>query len=322
MQTNGPPSLTASVDAYARRLWVYFGLLGAAILGALLWDRVMVTIPAGHHGVMYRRFGQGTLTERPFEEGLYVIAPWNKLTAYETRLQARTVTLKVLSAEGLELSISVVLRFRPYIESLGHLHQDIGPDYFDRLILPEVHEHVRKVLGTRPVQDISVGNRKILEELAHLSVLGRLRRDRRADAQAVPYVLLEEMRTLDIVRPQRVLDAISEKLRQEQLALEYQHRLAREQEEAQRKRVEAAGIRDYNRIAGSVQPGLLRWRSVDAALELARSNNTKVVVFGGPSSGTPLMLNMGSGSEDGRSPPSLPKPGAAGEAAARDRKSP
>lgn len=323
MQTNGAPPFPVGADVYTRRLWVYLSLLIVAILCGLLWDRILVTIPAGHYGVMYRRFGQGTVTDQPFGEGLYVIAPWNKLTAYETRLQARTVTLKVPSSEGLELSVSLVLRYRPFIESLGHLHRDIGPEYFERLILPEVHEHVRKVLGTRRAQDISVGDRQLLEELAHLPVLGRLHRERRKDAPpASPYVLLEELRTLDIVRPQHVVDAISEKLRQEQLALEYQHRLQREQEEAQRKRVEATGIRDYNRIAGPIQPDLLRWRSIDAALELARSNNSKVVVLGGQL-GTPLMLNVDSGA-DSNPPPNVrgpaPHKSPAGETAAGEKR--
>ena len=104
-----------------------------------------------------------------------------------------------------------------------------------------------------------------------------------------------------------VADSVNEKQRQEQLSLEYKHRLQREQQEADRKRTEAAGIRDYNLIAGQINPEVLRWRNVEATLEIARanveatrelakSNNSKVVVLGGGQGTMPMMLNLGEGS--------------------------
>lgn len=262
----------------------------------MLWSRIFVTVPAGHRGVMFYRFGSGTLTERSFGEGLYIIAPWNKLTVYETRLQSRTLLLKVPSEEGLEMAVSVSLRYRPSVESLGYLHQDIGPDYFDRLLLPEVHSHLRKILGKRKAQDIYTGAREVLEELSQLPVLGRLRREKsdggppQEPHSGAPYLLLEELRVLDIVRPQAVADAVNEKQRQEQLSLEYKHRLQREAQESERKRVEAAGIRDFKSISGA---DILRWRGIDATFELARSSNAKVVVLGNNQGALPMMLNLG-----------------------------
>lgn len=299
MQSVTSPTSPAPVLATQRALWAYVGLLASALLLGVLWQRMVRTIPAGHHGVMFYRLGIGTSTERAWDEGLYIIAPWNQLTAYETRLQTRSVSFKVPSEEGMEMNISVSLRFRPHAESLGHLHKDIGPDYFDRLILPEVHGHLRKVLGKRKAQAIYTGAHDILEEIAHVPLIGRLRwstnQPGRSDQEvpAPPYVLLEELRVLDIVRPSLVADAVNEKQRQEQLSLEYKHRLQREEQEAERKRIEATGIHDYNHIVGSLNSDVLKWRNLETTLELARSNNTKVVVLGSGQGAPPMMLNLG-----------------------------
>lgn len=77
--------------------------------------------------------------------------------------------------------------------------------------------------------------------------------------------------------------------------LEYRYKLEREQQEAERKRTEAGGIRDYNSIIGELSPDVLRWRDLDATSELARSSNAKVLVLGGSGGSTPLMFNVGDG---------------------------
>lgn len=315
--------IRATIASEERRLWSIVALLGLALVAGALWKRIFITVPAGHHGVMFYRFGAGTVTTQIWGEGLYVIAPWNKLTPYETRLQARTVHLAVPSLEGLEMGVSVSLRYRPYVDSLGYLHQDLGPDYFERLILPELHIHLRRIFGRRGAQEIYTGDQELFTEVARMPLLSRLPRRAESGAEpgpspsAQPYILLEELRILDIERPKVVADAVSEKQRQEQLSLEYKHRLQREQQEAERKRTEAAGIRDYNRIAGQINPEVLRWRNVEATLEIARANveatrelakstNAKVVVLGGGQGAMPMMLNLGDGSV-----PREPSPAAA-----------
>ena len=110
--------------------------------------------------------------------------------------------------------------------------------------------------------------------------------------------------------------------------MEYKHRLQREQQESERKRTEAAGIRDYNQIAGQINPEVLRWRNVEATLEIARANveatrelakstNAKVVVLGGGQGAMPMMLNLGEGSV-----PREPGPAATGAAAAQSSPAP
>jgi hypothetical protein len=87
--------------------------------------------------------------------------------------------------------------------------------------------------------------------------------------------------------------AIQNKIEQKHIAEAYIFRLQREKREAERKRIEAQGIRDYNRtVAQSLTPEVLRWKGIQATLELSRSSNAKVVVVG--SSGTEGLPLIGS----------------------------
>lgn len=259
------------------------------VLG-FLWQRIFITIPAGNHGVMYRFFAGGTVTNKVWNEGLTIIPPWDSITIYETRLQTKTLKFDVLSEEGLNLDVEVAVRFRPNKEMLGFLHQDIGQQYFERLVEPEVHAHVRRTFGTRPAHEIYSSARDFLQELGQIPVLGRLEEEA-GKPQSMPYVVIQELKLMDIKLPEIVQQAIADKYQQEQLMLEYRYKLDREEKEAERKRTEAAGIRDYNLIASKVSPDLLRWRSIDATLELAKSPNSKVVVLGG-NQGAQMLLNV------------------------------
>lgn len=250
-------------------------------------------IPSGSHGIMYRTFFGGTVTDRVWGEGLNIIPPWDNLTVYETRMQQQTIKIKILSEEGLDIGVEVSIRFRPLRESLGYLHRDIGTDYFHRLIRPEVESHIRRTMGTRPVYDTYATSHGVLQEISNVTPLARL------DGNGVkPYVQIYEVKIVDIDLPEIIESAIAEKYRQEQMMLEYKYKLEREAREAKRKRTEAAGIRDYNIIAEKVSPELLKWRGIEASLELAKASlelakspNSKVVLLGaGP--GTQMLMNV------------------------------
>jgi regulator of protease activity HflC (stomatin/prohibitin superfamily) len=294
----------------------YTTVIVLLLLLGFLWQRIFITIPAGSYGVMYRFFAGGTVTNRVWTEGLTIIPPWDTITVYETRLKTETLKFDILSEEGLNLDVTVAVRYRPNKEMLGFLHQDIGTEYFKRLIEPEVHAHVRRTFGARPAHEIYSSARDFLQELGQIPVLGRLE-ESTGKPSSVPYVIIQELKLMDIKLPEIVQAAIAEKYRQEQLMLEYRYKLDREEKEAERKRTEAAGIRDYNLIANKISPELLRWRSIEATADLAKSNNSKVVVLGG-GQGAQMLLNvdadvMGGAPVSGNhaAPPTPPTPAAA-----------
>lgn len=258
----------------------------------LLWHRVIVVVPPGHLGVMYRTVYGGTTTDRIWSEGLHIIPPWDRLTVYDIRLQQRKLDFKVLSDEGLTLGVSVVVRYHPYKEMLGFLQKDIGPDYFESLIQPEIESHIRRTFGGRPAHEVYASVRDVLQEVGQFPLIGKVEKSS-AGMVSHPYVFVQEIRLTQIDLPKIVENAIVEKYHQEQLMLAYKYKLEREEKEADRKRTEAAGIRDFNLIAGKVSADMLRWRSIDAALELAKSNNSKVIVLGGGQGNLAMQLNLG-----------------------------
>ena len=265
--------------------YVYTALVVALLIIGALWPRVFISVPAGHHGVMYRYFLGGTVTSEIWGEGLHVVPPWDHLTIYESRLQEQRISFAVLSDEGLDLEVLVSVRFRPDRDMLGYLHQDIGPDYYDRLVRPEVMAHVRRTFGSRPAHEIYSSAKDVLPELRNVPMITRLGEAERG------YVIIQEIKLVDVKLPDVVEAAIAEKYRQEQLMLEYRYKLSREEQEAERKRIEAKGISDYNRIAGTISPDVLRWRDIEATMEVAKAPSSKVIMLGGGNS--PVVFSMG-----------------------------
>ena len=271
---------------------IYTVLIIFLLALGVLWPRVVVVVPPGHLGVMYRTVYGGTTTDRIWSEGLHIIPPWDRLTVYDVRLQQRKLDFKVLSDEGLTLGVNVVVRYHPYKEMLGYLQKEIGPDYFESLIQPEIESHIRRTFGGRPAHEVYASVRDVLQEVGQFPLIGKMEKSA-TGMVSHPYVYVQEIKLTQIDLPKIVENAIVEKYHQEQLMLAYKYKLEREEKEADRKRTEAAGIRDFNLIAGKVSADMLRWRSIDAALELAKSNNSKVIVLGGGQSNLAMQLNLG-----------------------------
>jgi len=273
---------------------------------------VFIMIPTGYSAVMYRYFAGGTVTDRIWGEGLHVIPPWDTLTLYETRLIEQRIKFDILSDEGLDLGVEVSIRYRPDKDMLGFLHQDVGPEYYERLVKPEVESHIRKTFGQRPAHEIygSVGD--LMQELRGISMLGRVDDDGEKISSR-SYVSVQEIKLVDIDLPPVIESFIAAKYGEEQAMLEYEYKLLREEKEAERKRIEASGIRDYNKIASTISHDLLRWRDLEATLTLAQSPNSKVVVLGGGAGSTPLIFNLSDAPDaqpaaDPKSPPRSPPP--------------
>ena len=167
-------------------------------------------------------------------------------------------------------------------------------DYFERLVKPDIEGHLRHTFGGRPAHGIYSSAREVLQEISQVPMLGRVTKTTAAGAAPVtePYLRLEELKLLAVELPPSLVAAINEKEKQEQLTLEYKYRLQREDKEAERKRTEASGIRDFSLIAGKISADVLHWRGIDAALDLAKSNNSKVIILGNSQSGSPIMLNV------------------------------
>ena len=106
-------------------------LLVATLIGVILAPFMLVTVPSGYVGVLWKRFGGGTVLDprKLKNEGMRITLPWNQVFLYDLRLQSVTETYNAISRDGISLTASINIRFRLKREAVPQLHQSIGPNY-------------------------------------------------------------------------------------------------------------------------------------------------------------------------------------------------
>ena len=122
--------------------------LAAIIFLIIIISKSAITIGSGEAGVLYKTFGGGVVTEEPpLSEGFHLVAPWNRVYIYEVRRQEVFEKMKVLSSNGLDIQLDASAWYKPKYNELGKLHQEIGEDYLNRIILPTIRSAARSVVG-------------------------------------------------------------------------------------------------------------------------------------------------------------------------------
>lgn len=247
----------------------------------ILWHRIIITIYAGEGGVLFKRFS-GTVVDKVYQEGFYIIIPWDTLTPYNLRIQEERHNFEVLSKQGLTIKIKVSIRYRPDKEMLGVLHQRVGPDYLHSVVIPEVESVIRRYFGQLNDEEIYTSKKAILEKIKIDST----------EQLADKFIILDDLIVRKIQFPKMVEEAIENKITEYHKYKEYEYRIEREKLEADRKQIEANGISKYKDIiSNNITNEYLRWNGIQATLELAKSPNAKVVVIGSGKDGMPLILN-------------------------------
>ena len=124
-------------------------LMVATLVAVVLAPLVLVTVPSGYVGVLWKRFGGGTVLDprQLRDEGMRFILPWNKLFLYDLRLQSATETYNAISKDGISLTAAINIRYRLKRESIPQLHQSIGPNYVNALVIPEIGNRMREVIS-------------------------------------------------------------------------------------------------------------------------------------------------------------------------------
>lgn len=254
----------------------------ALIIILLFGGRMFLIIEAGERGVIFRPYTTGLDKENIYGEGFHVIAPWNDMYVYNVREQQREETMDVLDKNGLSINTDVTVRFNPNYAKIGYLHQQFGVNYISVLVVPEVRSSVRQVAGRYTAEEIYSTKRAEVEQ----AIIAETRRTLGAN-----FIDMKALLIRSINLPEQIKSAIESKLQQEQEALAYEFRLNKEQSEAERRRIEAEGIANYNRIINaSLTDKILQQRGIEATRELASSSNSKVVVIGSGKDGLPLIL--------------------------------
>ncbi len=243
----------------------------------------MVTIETGHKGVVFKTFGKGIdTTQIPLEEGFHFIAPWNKVYKVDVRQQQLFESMKMLSSNGLDIQMDATVWFQPRHKDLAKLIKLRGPNYIEDVIKPSIRSAARNVVGRYTPEEIySTKREAITKEIF----------DETENILNQNFVRLKNILVRDVTLPPTIKTAIERKLKQQQEALEYEYRLQKEKKEAERKRIEAKGIKDFQDIVSmGISEKLLRWKGIEATLKMSESPNTKIIVIGGKD-GLPIIMN-------------------------------
>jgi prohibitin 2 len=281
-------------------------LMTATLIAVVLAPFMLVTVPSGYVGVLWKRFGGGTvLNPRSLkDEGMRVTLPWNKVFLYDLRLQSATQTYNAISRDGISLTASINIRFRLKRDSVPQLHQSIGPNYVEALISPEIGNRMREVIAEYTAEDVYSTKRTEIQDkirkraeamLGEKMMEGGIENpEEESSPYRVPlYAMLNLIDTLilGIELPTTVVTAINRKIEQYYISEEYKFRVAREIRESERKKIEAEGISEFQKIVSrGISDSYLRWRGIEATLQLAQSSNSKIVILGGGKDGLPVIL--------------------------------
>jgi regulator of protease activity HflC (stomatin/prohibitin superfamily) len=191
--------------------------------------------------------------------------------------------MKVLSANGLNIQVDVTVRVNPDYNNIGDLHEKFGPQYIESLVRPEVRSSVREVIGQFSPEELYSTKRNEVQALIQENL---------QESLGGNFIELRATLIRNIELPDKVRTAIETKIEAEQKALKYDYILQQERKEAERKIIEAEAKAESNRIlSASLTDKILQDKGIEATLQLANSQNSKVIVVGGEGgNGLPLIL--------------------------------
>jgi prohibitin 1 len=254
-------------------------LIGLILVVLLIIGGPIKVVPAGHVGVK-DLFGR--VSPNPLHAGVNLVLPFTRVVKMSVQTQEVKETAEVPSKEGLMMELEGSLLYRLDPEKAAEMYRTVGRTYQDVVVFPQIRSAIREVTASYDAKALYSAQR---EQIARetFDLFQKMVKGRGIIAEAV---LLRK-----IGLPPIVANAIQEKLKREQEAEQMKFVLQKEQQEAERKRIEAQGLADFQKI---VQQGLseqyLTWKGIEATEKLASSPNAKVVVVGNPKTGLPIIL--------------------------------
>jgi prohibitin 1 len=269
------------IDANPNSVFRLFGIAVVAFLAVIAVFASVVRVDSGHVGVL-TLFGR--VTGEVLPEGVHLVNPFKSNNELSIRTQEIKESASVPSSEGLVMNLDTSLIYHLNPEKAAEVYQKIGPNYMAVLVEPNLRAAIRESTASHSANALYTGEREAVAKQIYSQL---------ADKLGARGILVESVLLRDIQLPATLKSSIESKQQAEQEALAMNFRLQKETQEAQRKRIEAAGIRDFQQIvAQGISPQLLEWKGIEATESLAKSTNSKVVVIGNSKNGLPLILGQ------------------------------
>jgi regulator of protease activity HflC (stomatin/prohibitin superfamily) len=224
------------------------------------------------------------VTGEVLPEGIHLLSPLK--SAHELSVQTQEIkeVASVPSSEGLMMNLEASLIYHLNSDKAAEVYQKIGRDYMTRVVEPTTRSAIRESTASHTANALYTGEREMVAK----QIFEQLSRELGQRGIVVENVLLR-----DIQLPPTLRSAIETKQQAEQESLAMSFRLQRERQEAERKRIEAQGISDFQQIvAKGISSQLLEWKGIEATETLAKSPNSKIIVIGSGKSGLPLIMGQ------------------------------
>lgn len=253
-------------------------------LGILIKVAPFVVVPPGEVGVVTTL---GKMNQDPLGPGLALRNPISRVQLFSTKTQLSEEENFVPTKEGLTVELDTALLYRIDSASVPQLLQSVGERFADVIIKPEVRSIVRGLTSKSEAKALYTSGRDELQRELKAEL---------ADALKTRGIIVEDFLLKAIKLPDQLVRAIELKAQAEQEAQRMEFVLQKEQQEAERKKIEAQGIADFQKIVSDgISPNLLKWKGIEATEKLAKSPNSKIVIMGNSKDSLPVILGQDDG---------------------------
>jgi regulator of protease activity HflC (stomatin/prohibitin superfamily) len=253
--------------------------LGVLVAVIIVVMASTTSIPTGNVGVL-TLFGR--VTGETLPEGIHLVNPLKSVQKLSVQTQSLKESANVPSNEGLILALDTSLLFRLDKTMAAQVYQTVGADYVEKIVEPTLRAAIRASTSAHTANALYTNARELVQQQIQDELTKQL---------APRGVIVENVLLRDVQLPAMLKGSIEAKQQAEQDALRMSFILQKEKQEAERKRIEAQGIADFQKIvAAGISTQLLEWKGIEATEKLAASSNAKVVIIGNPKNGLPLVL--------------------------------
>jgi len=238
-------------------------------------------IPAGHVGVVDFF---GVVSDRALPSGIQPVNPLARVIKFSIQTKEHKELMQVLSREGLTIGLEISALYKLNPDSAAQVYKTIlGGDYEEIILIPNFRSISRAVTASFQASALYSTER---------DRLGISIQDELAKTISNRGITVESTPLRNVTLPPQLTEAIEQKQKADQESQRMQFILTKEKQEADRKRIEAKGISDFqNIVARGISDQLLRWKGIEATEKIAQSPNTKVIVIGAGKDGLPLILD-------------------------------
>lgn len=253
--------------------------LVGVVVAVIIFFASVISVPTGHVGVL-TLFGR--VTGETLGEGIHLINPLKSVQKLSIQTQSVKESANVPSNEGLILALDTSLLFHLDRTKAAEVYQKVGTNYAEKIVEPTLRAAIRASTSAHTANALYTNARELVQQQIQDELTAQL---------GQRGLIVENVLLRDVQLPAMLKGSIEAKQQAEQDALRMSFILQKEKQEAERKRIEAQGIADFQKIvAQGISPQLLEWKGIEATEKLATSANSKVVVVGNPKNGLPLIL--------------------------------